>query len=152
MDRQQYYMKIAERTALRSTCRVAVGAVAVKDKRIIGTAYNGAPSGMDECVDVGCHKVHGHCQRAIHAEQNIITLAARFGFSLSGVTIYCTHEPCASCMKLLISAGIEKIYFIKEYKDERTLPAYYNLMEVYQYAENETYGDMFIRFRRTNEK
>lgn len=148
MDRQQYYMQVAEITAMRGTCRIGVGAVAVKDKRIIATAYNGAPSGMAECSKIGCHIINGHCQRAIHAEQNLIALAAKNGFSLFGCDVYVTHEPCANCMKLMIAAGIERIYFKTEYKDDRTLSEYYERIKVYKYAESD-WGDYgYFRFRR----
>jgi len=142
-NRNEYFMKMALLASERSTCKTKVGAVAIKENRVIATAYNGAPSEMAECEDVGCKIVNGHCQRAIHAEQNIINLAARFGFSLKESIIYCTHEPCANCLRNLISAGITKLYFLTEKFDKRSLPEYYERVKTYKLM-----GDKYLRFRR----
>jgi len=117
-DWPYYFMDIAERVAQRSTCpRRAVGAVIVKQKRILATGYNGAPSGMDHCVDVGCLMVDDHCVRTLHAEQNAIIQAAQFGVSTKGAEIYCTSSPCLSCAKMIINAGVEKVWYTEGYPD-----------------------------------
>ncbi|HDD44717.1 MAG TPA: cytidine deaminase [Candidatus Desulfofervidus auxilii] len=123
----EYFMKIAFMVAQRSTClRRKVGAVIVKDKRILSTGYNGAPAGLAHCLDIGClrEKIgipsgekHELC-RGLHAEQNAIIQAAYHGVSIKGATIYCTHHPCVICTKMLINAGIKKIYYAKGYPDE----------------------------------
>lgn len=121
-DWPYYFMDIAERVAQRSTCpRLAVGAVIVKQKRILATGYNGAPSGMDHCIDVGCLMVDDHCVRTLHAEQNAIIQAAQFGVSTEGSEIYCTSSPCLSCAKMIINAGVRKVWFSEGYPDETAL-------------------------------
>lgn len=123
----QYFMEIASLVAKRSTClRRQVGAVLVRDKHILATGYNGAPTGLEHCIDVGClreqlgipsGKQHEIC-RGIHAEQNAIIQAALHGVSTAGGTIYCTHQPCILCAKMIINAGIERVVFSGEYPDE----------------------------------
>lgn len=121
-DWPYYFMDIAERVAQRSTCpRLAVGAVIVKQKRILATGYNGAPSGMEHCIDVGCLMVDDHCVRTLHAEQNAIIQAAQFGVSTAGSEIYCTSSPCLSCAKMIINAGVKKVWFSEGYPDETAL-------------------------------
>jgi dCMP deaminase len=120
-------MRIAALVAERSTClRRAVGAVAVLDKRILATGYNGAPSGIDHCLDVGCMREemgvpsgqrHELC-RGLHAEQNVIIQAAVHGIPLTGATIYCTDQPCLICSKMLINCRIRAICFARGYPDE----------------------------------
>lgn len=118
-DWPYYFMDIAGRVASRSTCpRRAVGAVIVKEKRILSTGYNGAPSGMDHCTDVGCLMVEGHCVRTLHAEQNAIIQAAQFGVSTRGAEIYTTSSPCLTCAKMIINAGIRKVWYWEGYPDE----------------------------------
>ena len=121
-----YFMDIADLVARRSTClRRHVGAVAVKGKRILATGYNGAPSGIPHCLDVGCLREqegvpsgerHELC-RGIHAEQNVIIQAAHHGVSIEGATLYCTNLPCAICSKMLINAGIREIFYREGYAD-----------------------------------
>jgi|UPI00040FDE3D dCMP deaminase len=123
----EYFMKIAHIVAERSTClRRKVGAVAVKDRRILATGYNGAPSGLAHCLDIGCLREklkvpsgerHELC-RALHAEQNVIVQAARHGINIEGSTIYCTTQPCLICTKMLINVGVREIYFQHSYPDE----------------------------------
>jgi len=114
-----YFMDIAGRVATRSTCpRRSVGAIIVMNKRILATGYNGAPSGMDHCIDVGCLMVDGHCVRTLHAEQNAIIQAARFGVSTQGAEIYVTSSPCLNCAKAIINAGITKVWYWDGYPDE----------------------------------
>ena len=120
-------MSIAELVAERATClRRKVGAVIVKDKRIVATGYNGAPRGLPHCEVVGCLREklgippgerHEIC-RGIHAEQNAIIQAATFGVNISGGVIYTTDQPCFICTKMLINAKITKIIYKKEYPDE----------------------------------
>ena len=125
-----YFMNITNLVAERSTCtRRAVGAVLVKDKRILSTGYNGAPTGLKHCRDVGClreqlgvesGKMHELC-RGIHAEQNAIIQAAYHGVSVKGAVIYCTNQPCSICARMIINAGIQKIYYQSGYADSLAL-------------------------------
>lgn len=127
MPWSEYFMDITYKVAERSTClRRKVGAIAVRDKRILATGYNGAPSGVAHCLDVGCLREqmqvpsgerHELC-RAIHAEQNVIVQAAIHGISLAGAEIYCTTQPCVICTKMLINCGVSAIYFAEAYPDE----------------------------------
>ncbi len=126
----EYFMKIAKVVATRSTClRQKVGAVIVKDKRILATGYNGAPSGLPHCDEVGCMRERlkvpsGERQelcRGVHAEQNAVIQAAKFGISVDGATLYSTHCPCITCAKIIINAGIKKVVYGKEYADKNGL-------------------------------
>ena len=129
LDWHQYFMKIANLVAERSTCcRANVGAVIVKDKNILSTGYNGAPSGLPHCTDVGCliyksitpdGSTEENCFRTIHAEINAIAQAAKHGSSINNADIYITHTPCTHCLKVLINTGIKNIYYQHEYKIER---------------------------------
>jgi len=119
--KDEYFMLIAKLVSLRATCpRLRVGAVAVKDGYILATGYNGAPRGMNHCIDVGCMIVNGHCHRAVHAEQNVIAMAARKGISLEGATLYVTHFPCDICFKIVMNAGIKEIVYEEMYPNEAT--------------------------------
>ncbi len=132
MDRpnwDQYFMEMAELASKRSTClRRKVGAVLVKDKRILATGYNGAPKKLPHCEETGCLREqknvpsgqrHEIC-RGIHAEQNLIAQSAIHGVKTDGATVYCTNQPCSICTKILINAGIKKIYYKNPYNDEFT--------------------------------
>ncbi len=119
-------MSIAKLIATRSTClRRNVGAILVKDKRILATGYNGAPTGIRHCEETGClreklgikHGERHELCRGLHAEQNVIIQAAYYGVSTKGTTLYSTHKPCIICSKMLINAGVEKIYFADGYPD-----------------------------------
>jgi dCMP deaminase len=111
-------MHIAELFGERSSCpRADVGAVAVRDGRIVASGYVGAPSGQPHCDEVGCDIEMGHCVRTIHAEANLVAWAARVGTSLEGTTVYCTHSPCRRCAQLLLNAGIDEYRFKYEYDD-----------------------------------
>ncbi len=120
-------MTIAKTVATRSTClRRHTGAIIVRDRRILTTGYNGAPSGIRHCEEVGCLREalnipsgerHELC-RGLHAEQNAILQAALYGVSLEGAEIYTTHEPCVLCTKMIINVGIKKIYYLEPYPDE----------------------------------
>lgn len=128
---EDYFMDIAKLIATRSTClRRQVGAVIVKDKRILATGYNGAPSGLKHCIEIGgCLREKmkipsGQRQelcRALHAEQNAIIQAALYGVCTSDSILFCTHQPCVTCAKMLINAGIKKIYFSGDYPDELSI-------------------------------
>ncbi len=123
----QYFMNIVVQVTKRSTCRRRqIGAVIVKDKRILTTGYNGAPRGLAHCLDVGClreeYKVksgerHELC-RGLHAEQNAIIQAALHGVSIEGATIYCSHQPCILCAKMIINSAIRNILFLNSYPDD----------------------------------
>lgn len=114
----EYFMQIARTVATRATCpRLSVGAVLVREHRILTTGYNGAPRGVAHCSEAGCLLVNDHCMRATHAEANAIVQGALHGVSLEGSTAYCTHQPCVNCSKLLISAGVSKIVYDVAYPD-----------------------------------
>jgi dCMP deaminase len=123
----EYFMRIAMLAATRSTClRRQVGAVIVKNKKVLATGYNGAPSGLAHCLDIGCLREqngvpsgerHELC-RAIHAEQNAIIQAATSGVSIAGGTLYSTTFPCILCAKMLINSGIREIYIGEGYPDK----------------------------------
>lgn len=122
----EYFMAITKLVAKRSTClRRSVGAILVKEKRILATGYNGAPAGVRHCEEVGCVREnssipsgtrHELC-RGIHAEQNVIIQAAYHGISIRDATLYCTNKPCVICSKMIINAGIKKIYYGEGYDD-----------------------------------
>jgi dCMP deaminase len=123
---ETYFMDITRLVARRSTCkRRAVGAIVVKDRRILSTGYNGAPSNVSHCLEVGCLREqmqipsgerHELC-RGIHAEQNAIIQAAYHGVSIKGATLYCTNLPCVICAKMIINAGVERIVYAAGYAD-----------------------------------
>ena len=114
-----YFMQITFRVAKRSTCpRAAVGAVIVRDKRILTTGYNGAPTGLAHCTEAGCLMVNGHCVRTLHAEQNAIIQGALHGVDVSASTLYVTHQPCLVCAKMIINAGIERVVYAGRYPDD----------------------------------
>lgn len=115
----EYFMQITFQVAKRSTCpRAAVGAVIVRDKRILTTGYNGAPANLPHCSEAGCLMVSGHCVRALHAEQNAIIQGALHGVGVSDSTIYVTHQPCLVCAKMIINAGIQRVVYAGNYPDE----------------------------------
>ncbi|MFQ6015524.1 MAG: cytidine/deoxycytidylate deaminase family protein [Anaerolineae bacterium] len=115
----EYFMRITFEVARRSTCpRAQVGAIIVKDKRILTTGYNGAPEGLPHCLDVGCSLVDDHCLRALHAEQNAIIQAALHGVQVAGSSIYVTHQPCVTCAKMIINAGLKQVFYVGHYPDE----------------------------------
>jgi dCMP deaminase len=123
----EYFMQVADVVSRRSTCiRRNIGAVIVKDKRILSTGYNGAPSGLPHCTQIGClRKELGvpsgertEICRGLHAEQNALIQAAKYGISVEGSTIYSTAEPCSMCAKMLINAGITRVVYRDPYPDE----------------------------------
>jgi dCMP deaminase len=119
-------MGITKLVATRSTClRRQVGAILVKDKRILASGYNGAPAGLRHCEEVGCLRAnssvpsgerHELC-RGLHAEQNLIIQAAYHGISIKGAILYCTNKPCVICTKMILNAGIVKVYYEDGYDD-----------------------------------
>jgi len=123
----QYFMEITHLVARRSTClRRQVGAVLVKDKNILATGYNGAPTGVAHCLDVGCLREqmgvpsgerHELC-RGLHAEQNAIIQAAKHGTSIEGATLYSTTMPCMICTKMVINSGIVRVVYEEGYADQ----------------------------------
>lgn len=122
----EYFIGIVREVGKRSTCRRhQVGAIAVKDKFILTTGYNGAPSNVKDCLELGCLRdeegitsgeKHEVC-RAVHAEQNIIIQAALHGVSLEGSTIYCIYSPCILCAKMLVNSKIKRYVYLKDYPD-----------------------------------
>jgi dCMP deaminase len=126
-DWDEYFMAIVQLVSRRSTClRRSVGAVLVRDRRLLATGYNGAPSGLRHCLDIGCLREgmkipsgerHELC-RGLHAEQNAIIQAALHGVSVNGATLYCTNHPCIICAKMIINAGIRRVYFQNGYADQ----------------------------------
>ena len=122
----EYFMEIAHLVKRRATClRRQVGAVIVKDRNILATGYNGAPSGVEHCAERGCLREklgipsgerHEIC-RGLHAEQNAIIQAAKHGTSIEGATLYCTNQPCSTCAKMIINAGVKQIVFQDGYPD-----------------------------------
>ncbi|MBU1105047.1 MAG: dCMP deaminase family protein [Candidatus Riflebacteria bacterium] len=128
-DWDTYFLRIAQLIAQRSTClRRQVGAVIVRENRLLATGYNGAPNNVPHCFQLptGCLRESqnipsGQRQelcRGLHAEQNAILQAAAFGVSLKGGDCYCTHQPCVTCAKMLINAGIKRVVFMGDYPDE----------------------------------
>lgn len=126
----EYFMKTAYLVSERSTClRRRVGAVLVKDKHILATGYNGAPSGIEHCAVVGCLREelgvpsgerHEIC-RGLHAEQNVLLQAARYGVSVKESKLFITNAPCSICAKMIINAGIQEVVFVDNYPDKRAL-------------------------------
>lgn len=124
----QYFLNITRQVAERSTCtRAKVGAVIVRERSILASGYNGAPSGLPHCTEVGClvyqsqtpdGQLEENCYRTIHAEINAIAQAAKNGVSIRDADIYVTHTPCIHCLKVLINTGIKRIFYDREYKLE----------------------------------
>ena len=126
----EYFLQLALQAATRSTClRRQVGAVLVRDKRLLATGYNGAPRGTAHCLDIGCLRERlgipsGERQelcRAIHAEQNAIIQAAVHGVAIEGAVLYTTLHPCILCAKMLINCGVHEIHYLEGYPDELSL-------------------------------
>jgi dCMP deaminase len=122
-----YFMSLARLVASRSTClRREVGAVLVRERRVLATGYNGAPAKMPHCAEVGCLREqrqvpsgerHELC-RGLHAEQNVIIQAAQHGIAIAGATIYTTSRPCSICTRMIINAGIVKVFYCDGYEDD----------------------------------
>jgi dCMP deaminase len=125
-DNDTYFIRMAELVATRSTClRRQVGAVIVKEKRVLSTGYNGAPKGLRHCEEVGCIRLENKVEsgtrhelcRGVHAEQNAVVQAAYFGTSIKDATIYTTNFPCVMCTKILLNAGVIEIVYKDDYID-----------------------------------
>jgi len=123
----EYFLEVAVLVSKRATClRRKVGAVLVKDKKILATGYNGAPSGLKHCINIGCLRKRlripsGERQelcRGLHAEQNVLLQAALYGVSTRGSILYVTNQPCIICAKMLINAGILEIVISGDYPDK----------------------------------
>ena len=129
-DWDTYFMEMAKLASRRSSClRRAVGAVLVRDKRLLATGYNGVPSGVTHCEETGCLREklqvpsgerHELC-RGLHAEQNAIIQAAFHGVSVRDASLYCTNLPCIICAKMLINAGVRRIVYLDGYSDSLTM-------------------------------
>ncbi|PIR42135.1 MAG: deaminase [Candidatus Yanofskybacteria bacterium CG10_big_fil_rev_8_21_14_0_10_37_15] len=112
----EYFIKIAEIVALRSTCdRAHVGAVITKNKVILSTGYNGSSRGLPHCDDIGHEIVDGHCVRTVHAEANAVIQAARNGVAIDGSILYLTISPCYDCFKMIVNAGIREVVYKQFY-------------------------------------
>jgi len=126
----EYFLEVARLVSKRATCiRRKVGAVLVKDKRILATGYNGAPSGISHCLDIGCLRQklkiasgqrHELC-RGLHAEQNALIQASLYGVSVKESTLYATNQPCIICAKMLINAGIKEVVIVDGYPDKMAM-------------------------------
>lgn len=126
-DWDEYFLQLARLVASRSTClRRQVGAVLVKNERIISTGYNGAPRGLKHCLEIGCLREkegipsgqrYELC-RGVHAEQNAIINAALYGVATEGAIIYCTNQPCIICARMIINAGITKVVHQGDFDDD----------------------------------
>ncbi len=139
-----YFIQIAHLVATRATCpRLSVGAVVVRDRRILATGYNGAPRGLPHCPESGdkkdwpegCMRA-GHCIRSLHAEQNALLQAAMLGIACEGAAIYVTCQPCNACAKMLINAGITRVIYEGDYPDPFSLELFRDArMEVFRYLD-----------------
>ena len=134
-------MSMAELAATRSTCiRRKVGAVLVKNSRIISTGYNGAPSGHPHCQEIGCMREqlnvpsgekHELC-RGIHAEQNVIIQAAFHGIQTMFSTLYCTVKPCSICAKMIVNAGVSRVIYMDDYNDKMADDVLYGMLRKFE--------------------
>ncbi len=113
-----YFLRMARLVATRGTCpRRRVGAVLVRDERVIATGYNGSVRGDAHCDDVGCLMENGHCIRAVHAEMNALLQCAASGQTSAGATLFCTDFPCIHCAKALVQAGVVRVVYAADYPD-----------------------------------
>ena len=127
----QYFMLQAVLLSLRSTCtRLSVGAILVRDQRMIAGGYNGSVSGDKHCIDDGCYMVDGHCLRTIHAEMNAVLQCAKFGIPTDGAELYVTDFPCLQCTKMLLQAGVKKIHYLRNYNNDSYALELFKLKEV----------------------
>ena len=141
-DFDKYFIDICTKVGEMSTCdRGRVGCILVKDRRIISTGYSGSPSGTEHCDDFGHEMVDGHCVRTVHAEQNAIIQAAKYGVSTENATAYVSLTPCYTCAKMLINAGIKRVVIQNEYHDsERTKEIFIEAgVEILIYSSKLTY-------------
>lgn len=125
----RYFLDLCDAVAKRATCdRGRSGCVLVKDKRIIATGYVGSPSGLEHCDEAGhdmrkvfddAGNITQHCVRTLHAEQNALLQAAKFGTAVEGATLYCKMTPCRICAMMIINAGIKRVVCEKRYHDDK---------------------------------
>ena len=143
-DIDEYFLKIASVIGERATCqRHHMGAIAVKDKHILATGYNGAPAGLKDCLKLGCLRNEkgipsgksAEICRAVHAEQNVIIQAALHGVSIQGATIYCTHSPCVLCAKMLVNSRISRFVSFGRYADDEFLTLFKDAGIVFELKE-----------------
>lgn len=141
-----YFLQIAHLVKTRATCpRRQVGAVIVRDRRILATGYNGAPRGLSHCPENGPHQDWpsgcmraGHCIRSLHAEQNALLQAAMIGIACDGATMYVTCQPCNMCAKMIINAGIKEVIYEGDYPDEFSLELFRESgLQVFRYLAGE---------------
>ncbi|MBV6489787.1 MAG: dCMP deaminase family protein [Fimbriimonadaceae bacterium] len=142
----EYFMQIAHLVKTRATCpRRQVGAVIVRERRILATGYNGAPRGLQHCPEGGpehdwprgCMKA-GHCIRSLHAEQNALLQAAMIGIACQGATMYVTCQPCNTCAKMIINAGIERVIYEGDYPDDFSLELFReSKLQVHVFSEGQ---------------
>ena len=141
-------MELTETVGGWASCfRRKVGAVIVKEKRVMTTGYNGAPAGINSCLERGeCLReknnipsgTHAELCYAAHAEQNAIIQAARYGININNATLYCTHQPCVICAKMIINAGIKRVIFKEGYPDEFSLRLFSEAgTEIIKYEEGD---------------
>lgn len=117
ISREQLYIGFVDLLAKRSSClRGQVGAILIKDRRVILQGYNGVLENAPECSEISCD-IHNTCTRSIHAEANLISSAARFGIATEGCSIYISCAPCLTCAKLIVQSGIIKVFYLESYKD-----------------------------------
>jgi dCMP deaminase len=142
------FMKLTEQVGSWASCyRRKVGAIIVREKRVMTTGYNGAPSGIKSCLERGeCLReklnvqsgTHAELCYAAHAEQNAIIQAARYGININGATLYCTHQPCVICAKMIINAGIKRVVYKEGYPDEFSMKLFEEAgTRIEKYEENE---------------
>lgn len=128
---EQYFMFQAEIISLRATCeRLKVGAVIVRENRIISSGYNGSVSDGTHCIDDGCKLVDNHCVRTVYAEANAILQCAKFGVPTQNTTLYVTHFPCLICTKQIIQAGIKKVYYKEDYRNDAIAVELFNEAQI----------------------
>ena len=141
------FMELTELVGTWASCiRRKVGAIIVKDKRVMTTGYNGAPAGISSCIERGeCLRqklnipsgTHAETCYAAHAEQNAIIQAARYGINIDGATLYCTHQPCVICAKMIINAGIKRVVYKEGYPDEFSMDLFREAeTQIIKYEEN----------------
>ena len=141
------FMELAEAVSKRSTCpRRHVGAVLVRDNRVIATGYNGSVPAALHCDQAGCLMVNGHCKRTIHAELNVVLQCARFGIPAFGASLFVTTAPCGECLKLLAATGIDGIFYLDGiYEPEFSFDQIFGDLHGAWYVQHFTYSEGYTR-------
>lgn len=112
----KFWMKMASEMATRSTCsRLKVGCIIVRDNRVLVSGFNGALPGRQHCDEIGCLVYENHCVRSVHSEENCVAQAALHGVTLENSWAYVTHLPCVRCFKILLAAGVNRVYYKEDY-------------------------------------